>query len=237
MEALQSVALQSRELSSAGFAHAFALRALDFRPGPQREANAKRLAEIVGFDASALYQVSQVHGANVVVAEGDPALFSRTEADAIVATRANVAVGVRVADCVPIMVGDRKSGRVAAIHAGWRGVVANVIGAALERLGAHREGLVAAIGPCIGPCCFEVGADVAKQIANAAPGANVVAREYEDKALIDLRAAVRAQLAGARVSDIEGCTRCDAARFFSYRRDGADGGRHVAVIVARGSRS
>jgi copper oxidase (laccase) domain-containing protein len=126
------------------------------------------------------------------------------------------------------------TGAVAAVHAGWRGVVAGVVERALERLASGQ--VVAAIGPCIGACCFEVGADVGAQIAGACGEAEVVARRVGAKAYVDLRRAVAAQLAKAGVRDIEqvaGCTRCDAARFHSFRRDGAESGRHLAVIALR----
>ena len=241
--------LRAEVLTKAGFAHGFALRTLDFRPGPLRAENVSRLARLVGFDPNALYQVSQVHGARVIAAEGEPAAVAREEGDALIARTG--AVGVRVADCVPILVGDAETGNVAAIHAGWRGVVAGVIRETIAQLAFAAPArfdptrLVAAIGPCIGPCCFEVGGDVANQIASkveGAPRATCVTREQGDKAFVDLRRVVREQLVACRltdanVEDIPGCTRCDAARFFSYRRDGADGGRHVMVIAARAYRT
>jgi YfiH family protein len=135
---------------------------------------------------------------------------------------------------VPVLVASVASGDVAAIHAGWRGVVAGIVRAGVERFGARD--LVAAIGPCIGPCCFEVGRDVASQIAGACGETTVVARELGDKAYVDLRRAVRAQLRAlglddARIDDVPGCTRCDAARFHSYRRDGANAGRMLSAIA------
>jgi copper oxidase (laccase) domain-containing protein len=101
----------------------------------------------------------------------------------------------------------------------------------------RRARLVAAVGPCIGPCCFEVGRDVALEIAGAA-GAGVIAAERGDKAYVDLRAAVRAQLALAgvaknRIDDVAGCTKHEAARFHSFRRDGKDSGRMLASIAVR----
>ena len=189
----------------------------------------------MGFATDAVYQASQVHGARVVHAGGDREMLRREEADALVAA-ASLAVGVRVADCVPVLVGDRTTGVVAAIHAGWRGVVAGVIAAAIDEMPAGAK--VAAIGPCIGPCCFEVGADVGAQIAEACGEPSAVASVRGDKAHVDLRVAVRALLrraglADADVDDVPGCTKCDAVRFFSYRRDGANAGRQLAVICSR----
>jgi YfiH family protein len=142
-------------------------------------------------------------------------------------------VGVRVADCVPVLVGDEETGSVAALHAGWRGVVAGVVPAGVQRLldGRPPRALVAAIGPCIGPCCFEVGLEVAEAVGHA------VRREEErGKAFVDLRAAVRAQLRAlglddARIEDVPGCTRHEAERFHSFRRDGKDSGRMLAAIA------
>ena len=156
---------------------------------------------------------------------------------------------VRVADCVPVLLADPRTGRVAAVHAGWRGVVADVLGAAVRHLGHSRsEGressassraasdFLAAIGPCIGPCCFEVGADVGETIARSTTSSAISRRdEARGKVFVDLRAAVRAQLrelglSDAAIEDVPdrtgaGCTRCDAQRFFSYRRDGDASGR------------
>lgn len=253
--------LTSRRLERAGFAHGFSTRqggvseapfeALDFAilrdPDKLRE-NQRRLGEVVGFDPAKLFQTRQVHGRELVIGEGEPSRVIEREADALAGepgTRA--AVCVRVADCVPVLVADPASGRVAAVHAGWRGTVAGV----LERAVAHlREGagagavsgFVAAIGPCIGACCFEVGDDVASEIASATSPDVIVRREPErGKAWIDLRFGVRAQLTRLGVEAIddvpgqgrEACTKCNPSDFYSYRRDGDRSGRLVAVIVAR----
>jgi YfiH family protein len=209
-------------------------------PGRVAE-NVRRLAGAVGFAPDELRQVTQVHGARVVVASALADAAARQEADALVlradgaSTQGARAVGVRIADCVPILVGSVRG--VAAIHAGWRGVVAGVIGNAITEL--QPSGAVAAVGPCIGPCCFEVSAEVGETIAKACGEPRVIARREGEKAYVDLRLAVRAQLARAGIEDVEdvpGCTRCDAARFFSYRRDGERSGRHLAAITLRSSR-
>jgi YfiH family protein len=194
-----------------------------------------------------------VHGGRVV--EADAALGA--EADAIIARAAvaAVAIGVRVADCVPVLLANPGTGDVAAVHAGWRGIVAGVVPAAVTALTTVGGGpLVAAIGPSIGPCCFEVGPDVAALISQAclspatAPNTHgehgIVRREErnepnepnEGKVFVDLRRAVRAQLlaVGVRhVDEVVGCTKHEAARFHSYRRDGAGSGRMLAAIATR----
>jgi YfiH family protein len=222
--------LRSALLEDAGFAHAF----------PTRDAKDPELLEHLrraGGAIDTIVQVRQVHGAAVVEAPDVPPLGvgaarDTPPADAILgrSRQGRVAVGVRVADCVPILVGDEVSGDAAAIHAGWRGVVAGVVPAAIAALAARRsDRLVAAIGPCIGPCCFEVGRDVAERIG-------FVAREAGEKAYVDLRAAVRAQLVSAglqteRIEDVPGCTKHEPRRFHSFRRDGADSGRMLAAIA------
>jgi YfiH family protein len=181
--------------------------------------------------------VSQVHGSSVIVAHGPPDEARAEEADAIILADGRTGA-VRVADCVPVLVGDAVSGRAAAIHAGWRGVVGGVVPAALATLRGRPADFVAAIGPCIESSCFEVGADVAALIADAVPVAGVVVAREPGKAWVDLVAAVRAQLEAcgvpaARIERVGGCTKCDAGRFHSYRRDGAASGRMVGVISAR----
>lgn len=264
--------LRSETLKNAQFAHGFTTReggvsvaphdSLDFailrEPAALRE-NQRRLAASVGFDPERLYQAKQVHGRALLVAQGDPRVMLEQEADAIVGDPGSgAAVAVRVADCVPVLLADPVTGRVAAVHAGWRGVVADVVGTAVRRLAVDRSqrrestssssrdagGFLAAIGPCIGACCFEVGADVGESIARATTQSAIARRdEARGKVFVDLRAAVRAQLRALGLSDnsIEdvphrsrpGCTRCDAQRFYSYRRDGDASGRLIGVIVAR----
>lgn len=253
--------LVSETLRKAHFAHGFSTRAggvseppfdsLDFAtlrdPVALRE-NQRRLAAAVGFDPARLFQVHQVHGPALVVAAGDPAEVLQQQADALVAEPGSGhAVAIRIADCVPVLLADPTTGRVAAVHAGWRGVVADVVGTAVRHLGASGAAgseLLAAVGPCIGSCCFEVSADVGETIARATTPSAIARRdEARGKVFVDLRAAVRSQLqnlglAAAAIEDVPdptsaGCTRCDAKRFYSYRRDGDASGRLIAVIASR----
>jgi YfiH family protein len=215
--------LYSKLLAAQGFAHAF----------PTRDIRDADLYAFLGTDR--VVQVKQVHGGRVVGANAP----HETEADAIVARRCDsIAVGVRVADCVPLLVADPSSGDVAAVHAGWRGVVAQVVSAAITTLGGGP--LLAAIGPCIGGCCFEVGRDVAERLERACgrSPASIVVRTAGLKAYVDLRAAVRAQLrelgiAENHIEDVPGCTKHEPGRFHSYRRDGANSGRMLAAIATR----
>ena len=245
-------------LSRAGFRHGFSLRTGGVSPPPfdalnlarnvgdeaqaVRE-NHRRVAEEVGYAPERLYEVSQVHGASVERA--DPTLeareFRQREADALVLAQAGYAVGVRVADCVPVLVAHAGTGAVSAIHAGWRGVVQGVVPAALDVLcklaQAEARELLCAIGPHIGPESFEVGDEVARELARVAPNDARVVIAREPRPHVHLERAVRAQLLafGVTPENIErvpGCTFRETERFFSFRRDGSRSGRHLAAIVA-----
>ncbi len=212
--------LRAAIVGSAGFSHAF----------PTRDTpDAELLAALGG---GPIVQVKQVHGARAVLAPD----AKGAEGDALVARAGGGPVGMRVADCVPVLVASVKTGDVAAIHAGWRGVVAGVVGVGVRPLAPRedRADFVAAIGPCIGPCCFEVGREVGAQI-----GFGFVVREEGEKVFVDLRAAVRAQLEALgvhRVEDVPGCTKHEAGRFHSFRRDGANSGRMLAAIAPRATK-
>lgn len=227
----------------------FATLNLAVGPGDEPRAvaeNLARFAAAIGVDPERLFQTFQVHGAEVRVIEPhDERLAVLPEnADGLVARDVSTAVAVRIADCVPVLLHDDVKNQVAALHAGWRGVVSGVVPngvALLARSALSSASIVAAIGPCIGPCCFEVGEEVAAAILDATPDESVIVREGRDrgpKPHVDLRRAVRLQLralgvADDRIEDVPGCTRCDAERFFSYRRDGARSGRLLAAIAPR----
>lgn len=214
--------LRSPLLARAGFPHAF----------PTRDVGDAEILAALG--TGSIVQVKQVHGARAVLASE----AAGQEADALVGPPSEeaVAIGVRVADCVPVLVARTDTGAVAAIHAGWRGIVAGVVPAGLELLGKGAH--LAAIGPCIGACCFEVGADVADHFVPRQGATGFVTRRAGDKAYVDLRAAVRAQLrelgfADAAIDDVPGCTKHEPDRFHSFRRDGANSGRMLAAIATR----
>lgn len=171
----------------------------------------------------------QVHGRAVV--EAGARAGACGEGDALVSGVAGLALAVVTADCVPVLVAG--SGRIAAVHAGWRGLVAGVLGAALDRLPGPAAARVAWLGPAIGPCCFEVGEEVAGALA-ASTSEDVVLRPAGAvRPRVDLWRAAAVQLAG-RVGEIRRlalCTRCSSAGLHSFRRDGERAGRNLAWIV------
>lgn len=195
--------------------------------------NLQRVSQISGFSVGSLCQVNQVHGTQVTLLSSP----ERRQRDADgMASQDPLTLAVYSADCVPILLTDGY-GRVAAVHAGWRGTAAGIAAeavAALERLGASRAQLRAALFPSIGPCCFEVQEDVAEIFGRVQPSS--VGRQSNGRWVVDLWQANRLFLlqAGLRSEHIEAspaCTCCDAKRFFSYRRDGAGIGQHMAYIV------
>jgi len=167
----------------------------------------------------------------------EPETVARAHADAMATDLAGLALGIYSADCIPILLADPETGAFAAAHAGWRGTVAGIARAVVHtlvrRFGSQPARLRVAMGPSIGPCCFEVGDEVAARFS----GRFVQAAESpRGRPTVDLRAANRALLeeAGVPTLNIDGappCTACDPARFYSFRRDGRETGQHVAFIM------
>jgi len=195
--------------------------------------NRARLGRAVGLRPDRLVLAEQVHGTTVVRASPGTV----PEADALWTDAPDAWIGIRTADCVPVLLCSEDGSRVAAVHSGWRGTVSRIAQAAvgeLGRAGATAERLRAAIGPAIGACCYDVSEDLAARFAEAF-GAEVVRRDGGQPRL-DLRLAVRRTLIAsgipeAHIEDVPGCNACDAARFFSHRRDRGGTGRHLAFIT------
>jgi purine-nucleoside/S-methyl-5'-thioadenosine phosphorylase / adenosine deaminase len=178
----------------------------------------------------------QIHSATVLPVDG-PGLAG--EGDALLSRTPDLALTVVTADCVPVLLAAGEW--VAAVHAGWRGIAAGVVGAAAKRLAIAGAPPAAAwtawIGPAIGGCCYEVGPEVADQVAAASGREAVVAWPDAPRPHLDLARAVALQLAAAGVGAVRSrvtCTRCDAERLYSYRRDGRGAGRNLALIWKRG---
>lgn len=242
----------SRVLPSEGFVHGFPERTggvskgaraslnLGKRWGDDPEAvdeNRRLLAAHAGWAVDDLQMMRHVHGTDVWTV-GEP-LAADPQFDGLVCDRPGPVLGAFAADCVPILFADPDARVIGAAHAGWRGTVhgvaPNVIAKMIDR-GAKAEAIRVALGPSIGPCCFEVGPEVVAEFrAVFGELAGLVVRgPHKDH--IDLRVALRASLerAGVRGEHIDAappCTKCEADRFFSYRRDGKDGGMHMAFIA------
>ena len=181
----------------------------------------------------------QVHGTRVV--EVDPAnraslLADPPDADAGVTRTPGIAIAVRAADCLPVVFADRRGTVVAAAHAGWRGLAAGVLEATVRAMDVAPDGVVAWIGPAIGPRAFEVGRDVLDAFVAVEPSdADCFAPHREGKWLADLPSLARRRLARAGLARVAGgtwCTHGDAARFHSWRRDRGAGRMATAIAIA-----
>ncbi len=176
-------------------------------------------------EQESMASLKQIHSGIVLLGEQ---IGCAGEGDALVTALAGVPVSVRTADCYPILLADGRNRVVAAVHAGWRGTAARIVMRALEEMhrlyGTESADIYAAIGPGIGECCYEVGADVARQF-----GAEQARRI--DLAAINRRQLLDAGVTEARIDLLGGCTKCDAHLFHSYRRDQLAAGRMVSYIA------
>lgn len=181
-------------------------------------------AQSVDWPPAPLATVSQVHSALVLRLE-DNCSGRLGQADAIISNRPGCPVGIRTADCVPILLVDPESKAVAAVHAGWRGTVTAVVTAAISAMmnhfGTEPRHLWAAIGPAIGGCCYEVGAEVAVQFEELFPEKNGLnGRTKIDLTEGNRRRLLAAGISAARIVTQPLCTYCTpGGRFHSWRRD------------------
>jgi YfiH family protein len=214
-------------------------------PGNVAE-NRSRMAAALGVAPLDLLTAYQIHSPHVVTVERPWSADARPRADAIVTKIPRLAVGVSTADCGPVLFVDDRARVVGAAHAGWRGALTGLIEAtldAMERCGADRGRIVAAVGPMIRQPSYEVGSDLVARFS-AADDANerfFKPSPRPDHALFDLAGYVAARIARAgvaRIEDIGHCTYADAGNFFSYRRSchrgEPDYGRHVNAIALLG---
>lgn len=214
--------------------------------GDDRDAvreNRARVAADLGAEPDALLTVHQIHSASAVTVEEKWAPADAPEADAMVTGRSGIALGVLAADCAPVLFADPERNIVGAAHAGWKGALAGVLDAtldAMERLGADRRRVTAAIGPCISQPAYEVGSEFRDRFL-AATSANAqwfAAGARADHFLFDLAGYVEARLQTAGVGTAvraAPCTYADENRFFSFRRTTHRGepdyGRQVSAIM------
>jgi YfiH family protein len=242
-------------LEAAGVPHAFSTRLGGVSPAPfdsmnlgnpsgcatqdedgRIHENYRRLQQAIGCESRPRCWAHQVHGGDVVrVRQGEP-FENGPRADALVTDNPQRVLAVRVADCVPILLATSDGRRVAAVHAGWRGVIAGVVPAALGEMTSdgHAE-VIAAIGPCIGFDAFEVGPEVIEAFVKRFGEAALVRRRGDGKGHVDLREAVRRQLVEAgvspdRIDTTDRCTFRDKEEFFSHRRENGVTGRMAAII-------
>jgi hypothetical protein len=259
---LWGFSLRSRRLGEAA-AHLFTTRQLRLRgEGGEARQGWEQAAASIGLDGAHVARLKQVHGRDVVVLrKGDrlvPEDEGLPEADILVSDDPSIALAVQVADCLPVLLADPRTGAVAAAHTGWRGTAAGAAAAAVHALarqfGSRPEDLVAALGPGIGPCCYQVGAELLDAFAaeghsrdeldrwfspDGAPANGTASRAGARPRLrLDVWTANRDQLlaAGLRPENIdvaELCTATHLGSFCSYRAEGPGTGRMAGMIRAR----
>lgn len=257
-----ALALVCEPLERAGFTNAFSTRAGGCSPMPQDALN------LAGFNEDAAENIHenrrrflklltgdwtltscwQVHSADVrVVLDQKEALYDTEHCDALTTIAPNILLGVKTADCVPVLLGDSRTGAVAAIHAGWRGTLASIVVRTLERMretyGTSAGSVRAAIGPAAGACCYEVGSEVIDAFHERFTEAGALFTPTRaGHARVDLQRANRDQLiaAGVPAESINIaplCTMCRTDLFFSYRREKSlygRTGRLMSVIGKQG---
>lgn len=224
--------------------HGWTTRQLELRGGNRREQHGwDRVAAAAVLQPGRLVRLRQVHGAAVFVA--DDVTGDRPEADIVLTARADLVVAVQVADCAPVLLASGSGAVVGAAHAGWRGTAADVSGVAVralvDRFAVAVASLSAAIGPAIGPCCYEVGEELPAAFAER--GWNEAERNRwfvrrDGRLFLDVWQANADQLRNAGIPDDQVhvsrlCTACHPEWFYSYRREGAGTGRLTAFIRPR----
>ncbi len=180
--------------------------------------------------------LKQVHSSRVCNVNGWHAQNREQEGDALITDEAGKAIGIRTADCVPILLLDCRTRAVGAVHAGWRGTAGELVQKTIEQMGrdfgTKPADMYAAMGPCIRCCCYEVGRDVAANLEAWFPEW----REHEEMSRkVNLPLANRRQMEDAGVPsghifDCELCTACQSGQFFSFRREHENPGRMLAAI-------
>jgi YfiH family protein len=249
-------------LEQDGFANAFSTRGGGVSPFPSDALN------LAGFDQDSAENIRenrrrflsalggrwtlaacwQVHGHAVRVVRGtEDAASEREHCDALTTNLPGVLLAVKTADCVPVLLGDPRTGACAAVHAGWRGTLAEIVRHALaalvEEFGTEPGEVRAAIGPAALGCCYEVGAEVIEAFrAKFEEADSLFTRTREGHALVDLHEANRRQLvrsgvAPQRIHLLPLCTMCRPDLFFSYRQDRRLHGRTGRLLSVVGRRA
>ncbi len=221
--------LRSELLQAARVPHAFTTRRGELDGAAVRSC---------GLDPGAVVDAEQVHGACVVRVSKEHAGQTIPAADGLWTDEVGLTLRVRGADCPLILIADPVSRRVAAVHAGWRGLAAGILVRAVRSLleaGSQPGSLRCAVGPCVGPCCYEVDAPVREALR---PWAEAFRPGRPGHWQLDLRAVARAQLhsAGVPQNSVDAaavCTACEADWFYSYRREGRTGSQWAFVAAPR----
>ena len=201
------------------------------------------MLKALGITSDRLVTLTQVHGAEVLVLDASvpDTTSGALHYDAIVTRQRRVAMGIWTADCVPLLLADPVRDVAAAVHAGWRGLTGGIIRHAIATMNrAFRSDpadILAGIGPAIGPCCYEVGPEVATLFERVTDDSSPVVIYRGNRAFLDLPAAARLELVRTgcspqHIATIPWCTACEPGLFHSYRKQGGDNRQLSCIMLA-----
>ena len=197
--------------------------------------NIDRLVESAGLSGRP-HQANQVHQSDTLYCT-DAGIVHEQQADILLTDQPDTPLAVRTADCLPLLLADRQAGIAVAAHAGWRGTVAHVAAQAVSQMedrGSKAEHIVASLGPCIGPCCFAMGEDTAQALVSCCQSAAQFVTGNDQKHAnlwqINRLQLLQSGLTEEHIEVINECTCCNPERYFSYRRDAQQSGRHLGVV-------
>lgn len=209
-------------------------------------ANWKILAESFNIEVPQFFVVNQIHGEKILVIDRPLAGFTVPEPpqfDAIITDQPGIAIGIKTADCVPVLFADKAKRIIAVAHAGWRGtalaIAASVVDVLITRFGCRAEDLVAAVGPAIGPCCYQVDEPVlAAMKTHSGRKSFLSAGGERGKWMLDLSLANKLQIVGKGIPDgnisvANYCTSCHRDMFYSHRGEGGNTGRQLNFIMLK----
>ncbi len=209
--------------------------------------NEQLLASALGTCRGRLMYVKQVHGNRILEADfpkdelipNEPLVLG--EADGMISKARNLVLCIRTADCVPILIYAPDVKAIGAVHAGWKGsrlvIVKKAVEEMVKRYDASPKKMIAAIGPAIGSCCYQVGDDIASGFKAMFGGGVICQRNgntYIDLAEINRITLLESGMSSERIDVLKRCTCCEPELFFSYRRDYGHTGRHISFIVLDG---
>jgi polyphenol oxidase len=249
-KALESIPCLRHGFSTREGGSGIAERSLNLNYSPrdsveQVRENQHRFLLALNLENARLATLRQVHSNRVYIIEDNSLEWNESKGDALATAVEGLALGVRVADCLPVLIADPASRVVAAVHSGWRGTLSRILLQTIlemqKSFGSRPADLFAAVGPGIRKCCFEVGSEVVDLFEQEYPGAPLATRvtAKPGKYLMDLCGALDIQLDLAGVQpenryDLGECTCCNTDRFFSYRAEGLASGRMMAIIGLTG---
>jgi len=210
------------------------------------QGNRSLLARAFGAKSEQMLTVTQVHGNDILIVDSpntDVTHFLKIECDGIITNQPDIMIAVGVADCAPILIWDPVKRVAAALHSGWKGTAAGIarkgVAAMVGNFGSNPVDLLAAIGPAIGPCCYEVDEPVRSAFSNQANEWELAASEVsKGKWKLDIAALIRLQLTDSgmlsdNVETSQQCVCCTQELFFSHRRDKGDTGRQLGFIMLK----